>query len=58
MVDNFFTFMMDNFPTELVVMGGKVALKNYGLPIDATKLTSWDRFHQKYGKYIIQANAI
>jgi hypothetical protein len=55
MADNFFGFMMDNFPTELVVMGAKVALTNYQLPFDATKLKNFDRFHDKYGKYIIQA---
>lgn len=56
MADNFFTFMMDNFPPELVVMGSKVALKNYQLPIDSTKLQCWDRFHARYGKLILQAN--
>jgi hypothetical protein len=53
--DNFFKFMMDNFPTELVVMGAKVALTNYQLPFDASKLKHFDRFHDKYGKYIITA---
>jgi hypothetical protein len=55
MADNFFGFMMDNFPTELVVMGAKVALTNYALPFDASKLKNFDRFHEQYGKYIIQA---
>lgn len=55
MADNFFGFMMDNFPTELVVMGAKVALTNYALPFDASKLKNFDKFHDKYGKYIIQA---
>jgi len=55
MADNFFGFMMDNFPTELVVMGAKVALTNYQLPFDASKLVNFDKFHSKYGKYIIQA---
>jgi len=55
MADRFFGFMMDNFPTELVVMGAKVALTNYQLPFDASKLENFDRFHQQYGKYIIQA---
>ena len=55
MADNFFKFMMDNFPTELVVMGAKVALTNYNLPFDASKLKNFDKFHDKYGKYIIQA---
>ena len=53
--DNFFRFMMDNFPTELVVMGAKVALTQYALPFDASKLKSFDEFHEKYGKYIISA---
>ena len=55
MADCFFGFMMDNFPTELVVMGAKVALTNYQLPFDASKLTNFDRFHDKFGKFIITA---
>ena len=55
MADNFFKFTMDNFPTELVVMAAKVALTNYNLPFDTTKLKNFDKFHDKYGKYIIQA---
>jgi hypothetical protein len=55
MADCFFGFMMDNFPTELVVMGAKVALTNYQLPFDASKLQNFDRFHDKYGKFIITA---
>jgi hypothetical protein len=55
MADNFFGFMMDNFPTELVVMGAKVALTSYNLPFDASKLKNFDKFHDKYGKYIITA---
>ena len=34
MADCFFRYMMDNFQTELVVMGAKVALTNYQLPFD------------------------
>ena len=55
MSDNFFGFMMDNFPTELVVMGSKVALTNYQLPFDASKLKNFDRFHEQYGKYVMVA---
>ena len=55
LADNFFGFMMDNFPTELVVMGSKVALTNYGLPFDSSKMQNFDRFHARYGKYIISA---
>ena len=53
--DRFFNYMMDNFETELVVMGAKVALTNYKLPFDPSKLKSFDRFHKKYGKYVITA---
>ena len=55
MADNFLRFMMDNFTTELVVMGAKVALTNYNLPFDASKLKNFDEFHSKYGKFIITA---
>jgi hypothetical protein len=55
MSDNFFGFMMDNFPTEIVVMGAKTALTNYQLPFDSSKLKNFDRFFDQYGKYVIQA---
>jgi hypothetical protein len=55
MADHYFKFLMDNFPTELVVMSAKVALTNYHLPFDASKLKNFDRFQNKCGKYIIQA---
>jgi hypothetical protein len=55
MADNFFRYMMDNFPTELVVMGAKTALTNYDLPLDATKMKSFDEFHKRFGKYVLSA---
>jgi hypothetical protein len=57
MADNFFGFMMKNFETELVVMGARIALTTYNLPFQPTKLKNFDEFHQRYGKYILQANA-
>jgi hypothetical protein len=53
--DRFFAYMMANFPTELVVMGAKTALTNYDLPLDATKMTSFDEFHKRFGKYVLSA---
>ena len=53
--DFFLRFMMDNFTTELCVMGMKIALTNYNLPFDAAKLKNFDEFHNKFGKYIISA---
>lgn len=55
MSDNFFRYMMDNFPTELVVMGAKTALTNYNLPLDPTSMKSFDEFHRRFGKYVMQA---
>ena len=54
--DNFLQFMMDNFTTELVVMGARVALTTYNLPMVPGKMKSFDAFHQRYGKYIIAAS--
>ena len=56
MADNFFRFMMDNFDTELVVMGAKIALTNYDLPLDPSKMKNFDEFHDRFGKYVIAAN--
>ena len=56
MADNFFKFMMDNFETELVVMGARVALVNYKLPFQPGKLKSFNEFHKRFGKYVINAN--
>lgn len=55
MVNHFFGFIMDNFETELVVMGTKLALTQYQLPLDPDDITRFDEFHLKYGKYISQA---
>jgi hypothetical protein len=56
MSDNFFAYMMKNFETELVVMGARIALTTYNLPFQPTKLKNFDEFHQRYGKYILQAS--
>jgi hypothetical protein len=54
-VNNFFQFIMDNFETELVVMGTKLALTQYQLPLDPDEIKCFDDFHAKYGKYIAAA---
>jgi hypothetical protein len=55
-VNNFLRFSMDNFDTELVVMGIKLALTQYQLPIDPDQVECFDEFHDRYGKYIKAAN--
>ena len=51
-VNNFLRFAMDNFDTELTVMGIKLALTQYQLPIDPDELECFDEFHDRFGKYI------
>jgi len=54
-VNNFLRFAMDNFDTELVVMGIKLALTQYSLPIDPDEVECFDEFHERFGKYISAA---
>jgi len=54
-VNCFFEFIMNNFETELVVMGTKLALTQYQLPLDPDEIKCFDDFHSKYGKYISAA---
>lgn len=54
-VNYFFQFMMDNFETELVIMGTKLALSTYKLPLDPDEIKCFDDFHAKFGKYIAAA---
>jgi hypothetical protein len=56
-VNNFLRFAMDNFDTELVVMGISLALKQYALPIDPDNVACFDEFHDRFGKYIKAAQS-
>ena len=53
-VDHFFTYMMDNFQTEMIVLGAKTALRDYALPINHRQLKTFKVFHEKFGKYILE----
>jgi len=57
-VNNFLRFAMDNFETELVVMGIKLALTQYSLPIDPDEVACFDEFHERFGKYITAAQQV
>lgn len=52
MGDNFLRYMMDNFETELCVMGARLALKVYELDLDAFRMKNYDEFYNRYGKFI------
>ena len=56
-VNNFLRFAMDNFDTELVVMGIKLALTQYSLPIDPDEGDCFDEFHNRFGKYVTAAQS-
>jgi hypothetical protein len=58
MCDNFLGFMMNNFETELIIMGAKVAMREYGIPMDPMVLKNFDEFIKKYGKYVTAARAV
>ena len=55
MAENFLGFLMDNFNTEMVIYGARLALKNYGLPFDHKKLKNFGKFFERFGKLIIDA---
>lgn len=55
MVDNFFRFIMDNFSTEICILAVKVALQNYGLVFQGSKMKTYNEFAKKYGSYITAA---
>jgi hypothetical protein len=57
-VNNFLRFAMTNFDTELVIMGIKLALTQYSLPIDPDAVECFDEFHDRYGKYIKAAQGV
>jgi len=57
-VNNFLRFAMDNFDTELVVMGIKLSLTQYALPIDPDEVECFDEFHNRFGKYIKAAQQV
>lgn len=55
MVDNFLGYIMNNFEVELVVLGSRIALREYKIDFDSSKLKNFNEFHKKFGKYILDA---
>ena len=52
-VDHFFTYSMDNFSTEMIILTAKMALKNYGIRFSHKKVKSFKKFNDEYGPYIL-----
>jgi hypothetical protein len=51
-VDNFYRFMLENFPQEIIVMGVKTSIRNYKLPINPEALSTYKEFVEKVEKFI------
>jgi hypothetical protein len=51
-VDNFFKFILENFPHEVIIMATRTAIKNYRLPIEPEKLSVYKEFVEKVEKFI------
>lgn len=55
-VDNFYRFMLENFPQEIIVMGVKTSIRNYKLPINPESLSTYKEFVEKVEKFIFIQN--
>jgi hypothetical protein len=53
--NNFLQFIMKNFEPELIVLGMRVAITQFSLPVDPDRIESFDEFHDRYGKFVISA---
>ena len=53
-VDHFFKFMMDNFQSEMCVLGAKTALRDYKLPLNHRLLKEFPEFYKRFGKFILE----
>ena len=51
-MDTAFDFQMKNMQVELNIMSAKTLLKNFGVPIEPDKMKNFDKFYDKFGKYI------
>jgi hypothetical protein len=44
--------MLDNFPQEVIVMGVRTSIRNYKLPINPEKLSTYKEFVERVEKFI------
>lgn len=56
MIDNMFTFAMNNMEIEMNVMIARTAIIAYDLPFIPGESAAFDTFYEKYGKYIIPSD--
>lgn len=53
--DNFLTFLMNNFKSEMVILGARTALAIFRLPFEPSEMQSWQQFANKYQDLILKA---
>lgn len=56
MANYFFRYCMDNFNTEITVMGVRIALQVFNLPFVASKIDTGGEFFKRFSKYILNAS--
>jgi len=52
---NFISYTMDNFETEMVIMASRIAMKNYGLVPQQSKIARFQDFFDRYGRLVLDA---
>lgn len=50
--DTFLRFSMDNFEDELAVMGARIVIGVYKLPVQSTRYTNWREFTARYSELL------
>lgn len=51
----FLQFMMDNFQTELIILGMRLATQHYGITLDPDEIPCFSEFYTRYSKFIFAA---
>jgi hypothetical protein len=54
-VDNFFSFIMANFKTEVVVLAARTLMRDFKVHLDISHMKTFDEFHKRFAKFIVAA---
>ncbi len=53
-LNNFFTFIQDNFQTEMVILGVQILLTKYEVAIDRRKIKCFDEFFAEHAHLVVE----
>lgn len=56
--DNFLGYAMKNFTTEIVIMGMRTMLQQYGLPFTPSKMKNFKEFFDNHGKLVLKSTTV